>query len=978
MTGLTNWLFNPSGLSAHGFCLLWEPGLIWLHALADAGIGLSYYAIPMILAVIIRRRPDLVFRPVAALFAAFILLCGTGHWLDLLTLWIPAYGAEGVVKGMTAITSIGTAVALWRLLPQALVLPSPAQMRRTQADLLAVQEAEQRIAVIAADTAEMRDALARELLRREATEAALRESEGRFRILLESDLTEAIYLMDPRGTIETWNAGAERIKGYRPADVIGRNYAMFFTAGDKAKDEPARALAFASANGHFASTGWRVRKDGVPFLASVAIDAVHHDDGTLRGFVKVTVDLTQQRIEAVERLIIIEAAPAGLMTIDEAGVIMVANSALERIFGYPAGGLMGVRAGTLVPEGLSVAQDEPDHPMDIDIGVAADRQLTGVRRDGTPVPVELKLSTVKTPRGTIIVASVADITIRLREEAERQEAERAERQSIEQANANLDRLARHLAKARDRAEQANRAKSNFLAGMSHELRTPLNAILGYADLLKMDGGFTEQQAARLGSMQAASRHLLEMIACVLDLSEIEADHVTLRPADIDARATGLACLDLVRPSAEAKNLALGLTVAAGTRCNMLIDPTRFRQVLVNLLGNAVKFTQHGSVGLHLQASEDGGSLGIEIRDTGPGIAAEHRDRLFQNFERLGMPGEIEGTGLGLALSFSLAKLLGGELGYRDNPGGGSVFRLQLPVSSKRFDAAARDDLDGGAAPEPEPEAEPPLALRVLVTDDVLINRDIAECFLRTAGHIVTSVESGAEAVSAVANADFDIVLMDIRMPGMDGLEATRRIRNLDGAKGLVPIVGLTAYAFTEQVAQCKAAGMDDHLAKPFKPEALVEIVSRVAASSRRRLKARNLAQASVGDSEQSRLSSARPEKMLPVLDETVFRRTCAALEQGSVLLYLEKISSMGSALIDGLRLPAGEAARGRDLADAAHALAGSAGMFGFVQLASVGCDFEIASGKDAPELPRLAEQLCRSIVTAQNEIQSRMPPSMSE
>jgi PAS domain S-box-containing protein len=969
MNALAHWLFNPSGLTPHGFCLLWEPGLIWLHALSDIGIGLSYFAIPIVLSVIIRRRPDLVFRPVVTLFAAFILLCGTGHWLDVLTLWVPAYGLEGVVKALTAIVSTVTAVALWRLTPEAIRLPSPLQMRKARADLRVVRQAEARLAFIAAETAQVRDALAEELARRQATEAALRESEGRFRLLLQSNLAEALYLMDPQGRIETWNAGAQRIKGYAPDEVVGRHFSMFYTPEDVADGAPARALAIARETGHFASEGWRVRKDGTHFLAHVAIDSILHDDGTLRGFVKVTVDLTKQRIDEAQRRLIVEAAPNGLMTVDEAGIITLANTAVDRIFGYPAGGLIGQKVDIVLPGGLRGAPRPARDSLEIGDSATVARQVTGRRRDGAAVTIALKLSTVRTPRGDIVVLSLDDVTERLRLEAERLETERRERQAIEQANANLDRLARHLAKARDRAEQANRAKSNFLAGMSHELRTPLNAILGYANLLKMEGGFTPSQDARLSSMLSASRHLLEMITCVLDLSEIEAEHVALHPAEIDVQAIGEACLDLVRPAAEAKGLALSLAIEPGTPCLLVVDPTRFRQVLVNLLGNAVKFTQQGGVVLRLQNAADGAALRIEVRDTGPGISAESRARLFQDFERLDAPDKVEGAGLGLALSFRLTKLLGGTLSYEDNPGGGSVFWMELPFGQAPAEAAPAADPEAGA------DQADIGALRVLVVDDVQMNRDIAESFLRSAGHSVTSVEGGQQAVQAVAGADFDAVLMDVRMPDMDGLEATRRIRSLGGTRARVPVIGLTAYAYSEQVAECRAAGMDGHLAKPFEPETLYATLKRTVGAARRR--DADVA-APVPAGEQTPLPSLpqmTADVYEPSFDVAMFERTRSVFTPETSVAYLRKLDSLCDGLLSDLGARRGDALYDHDLAVSAHTLAGSAGMFGFLGLASIGRQLERDVLSQSPELPAVAERFCEELLSAQREIRSRTAPA---
>jgi signal transduction histidine kinase/CheY-like chemotaxis protein len=392
----------------------------------------------------------------------------------------------------------------------------------------------------------------------------------------------------------------------------------------------------------------------------------------------------------------------------------------------------------------------------------------------------------------------------------------------ETAIAGLETLAHELARARDAAVRANQTKSRFLAGMSHELRTPLHAVLGYAQLLRQDGGLNEVQSARVTSMLAAGMHLLEMIEGVLDLSEIEAGRVELNVAAVNLRRVADACLDLVRPAAEAKQLTLGLAIPLDVPHYLTTDPKRLRQVLLNLLGNAVKYTLRGAVELRMHIADEGASLRFEVVDTGPGIAAEHHDRLFQEFGRLDASptSMIEGSGLGLSLSKQLATLMGGLVGHDDNPGGGSIFWLELPLI--RYDEAAPNP--AAALDIRQVRPAPTRTLRVLVVDDMAMNLDIAAAFIRSAGHEATCVDSGAQAIEAVRSTDFDVVVMDVRMPEMDGLEATRRIRALEGVRGRVPIVALTAQAFTDQVAECRKAGMDGHLAKPFDPDTLLAAV----------------------------------------------------------------------------------------------------------------------------------------------------------
>jgi light-regulated signal transduction histidine kinase (bacteriophytochrome)/CheY-like chemotaxis protein len=397
---------------------------------------------------------------------------------------------------------------------------------------------------------------------------------------------------------------------------------------------------------------------------------------------------------------------------------------------------------------------------------------------------------------------------------------------LEQANAKLEELTRHLAHARDQAEQAVQSKSRFLAGMSHALRTPLNGILGYAQLLRLEGRLDATQSQRVNSMLDAGQQLLEMINRVLELTEVEAAHTKLNFTEVDIHELAITCLSVVRYGAESKGLKLRIShaahcVAPGKPVMVTADPSRLRQVLLNLLDNAIKFTEQGWVELRLCSPADGRQR-IEIADTGPGIPEATHRQVFEEFRRLNSASSlIAGAGVGLAIAARLLMLMGGDLGYEGKPGGGSVFWLHLPLAEEA----------AGTPPEVAPEPAAPAKLRLLVVDDIDMNRDIASAFLTAGGHEVTCAETGEDAVAAASRADFDVVLMDVCMPGMDGLEATRRIRALGNSRAWVPIVALTAQVFAEQIEECRAAGMNSHLAKPFAYDTLLEAVAQAAKPS---------------------------------------------------------------------------------------------------------------------------------------------------
>jgi len=462
----------------------------------------------------------------------------------------------------------------------------------------------------------------------------------------------------------------------------------------------------------------------------------------------------------------------------------------------------GLLAGTITEGSLTF---RVNHPARGEIWVETNSRAVEVSVSGAPAGY---------------VAVLRDVTDRMQLEAER--AERA--RELQAGHTELERMTRHLLRARDAADRANAAKSRFLAGMSHELRTPLNGILGYARLLRLEGNLSAGQALRVESMLGAGAPLLEMIHCVLDLSEIETERDTLRPEAVDVRPMAAASLDVVRLLAEEKHILLHLDVEPGLPPAVMADPVRLRQVLLNLLGNAAKFTSTGRIALRLCTEGGGTRLRFEVADTGPGIPHDERQRLFQEFGRIRSESTraAEGAGLGLALSARLATLMGGHLEHLDNPGGGSVFRLEIPLLA----------CDAGHLSASEPgipiEYRPGRALRVLVVDDSEMNLDIAASFIRAGGHDVMCAGGGIEAIAEAATTAFDVILMDVQMPDMDGLEATRRIRALPGSRALVPIYALTAQVFTEQMAACHAAGMTGHLAKPFTEAALFSMLDEVA------------------------------------------------------------------------------------------------------------------------------------------------------
>jgi PAS domain S-box-containing protein len=375
---------------------------------------------------------------------------------------------------------------------------------------------------------------------------------------------------------------------------------------------------------------------------------------------------------------------------------------------------------------------------------------------------------------------------------------------------------------RDRAEAAARAKTEFLANMSHELRTPLTSVIGFAGLLKQSSDLGPDERRYVDRIATSSDALLGVINDILDYSKLEAEAVGLDPLAFDPRGMIAGAVGIVESQCEAKGLTLVQTADDSVPPGLMGDEGRLRQVMLNLLSNAVKFTGQGTV--MVSATYDEGRLRVAVSDTGIGISEEKAATLFRRFVQAdnSTTRTFGGTGLGLAISRRLIEMMGGTIGVDSQPGVGSTFWFEVPLVS-----ADPGQVAGGHDGETAVDG----TLRILMADDAPANRELVSAILGGMGLSIDAVENGAEAVEAVRSGAYDLVLMDVHMPVMDGLMATREIRAMARELGHVPIIALTANVQPEQVRLCHEAGMDAHVGKPIQVAELMATISRVLSAS---------------------------------------------------------------------------------------------------------------------------------------------------
>jgi len=488
------------------------------------------------------------------------------------------------------------------------------------------------------------------------------------RLLVESVDEYAIFALDQDGYILSWNAGAQRFKGYTADEAIGKHFSIFYPRERIEEGFPEFELREAARVGRFEDEGWRLRKDGSRFWANVVITALLNPQGQLVGFAKVTRDLTERRLaeEALReseqrfRLLVHGVRDYAIFMLDPTGHITTWNTGAQRIKGYTSEEITG-KHFSIFYTAEDLEDGKPARELEIATRTGVyEEEGWRIRKDGTRFWANVVITALRKPDGAL--AGFAKVT---RDLTERRAAQERAIEAARKAAA---------------SEEANRTKSEFLASMSHELRTPLNAIGGYADLLAMGvrGPVTEAQIEDLQRITRSQQHLLGIINDILNFSRVEAGQVTYDCSTVPVSSVIEAVGHMIEPQAIKKGLNLEVYQCPADVVAWA-DKARVEQIVINLLSNAVKFTNKGSVKLECDWY-DSERVSIAVTDTGLGVPADHLEKIFEPFVQVGrsLTQSHEGTGLGLAISRDLARAMGGDIVVTSEPENGSQFRLILP------------------------------------------------------------------------------------------------------------------------------------------------------------------------------------------------------------------------------------------------------------------------------------------------------------
>jgi len=633
------------------------------------------------------------------------------------------------------------------------------------------------------------------------------------------DASIGLVITDQTGRFLNPNAAFCAMTGYSREELQQKDFASITHPDDR---RPNLTVKAAIESGRVQTAVFEkryIRKNGSTVWVRVNVTVLRDKDASAPvHFVTLAEDISQSKIaaEALEHSemrfrALIENALDVIALIRADGTLLYLSPSIARVTGYEPEELVGRNAFEFI------------HPDDAPLVQERIGLLMGDEQ--RPTGVEFRFKNKDSQWRTIegfgrnlnSVSAVQSIVVNCRDITERIEAQRR----IAAAN-------RELEEALSAAREATEMKSRFLANMSHEIRTPMNGILGMSELL-LDTKLDSEQQEYAAGVHKSTTSLLTIINDILDISKIEAGKLSLENIPFRLKEAVDDVTGLIAPLAVEKGIAYETTFASGTECAVSGDPVRFRQVLINLAGNAVKFTASGRVRLTIAAEPDNKShvnVSCIVEDTGIGMTADELEHVFESFRQGddSTTRKYGGTGLGLSISRELARLMHGEIEFESKPYKGTKVTFTAALGKPAFSSRVPIDEDGERLFDTEP-----VLGRILVAEDNEINARIAFRLLSKAGHCVEIVRNGQQAVEAVRRAAWDLVLMDVHMPVLDGLEATKIIRSLPGCDSL-PIIALTASAMSGDREQCLAAGMTGYLSKPLVAREVLSTINRTLRS----------------------------------------------------------------------------------------------------------------------------------------------------
>jgi PAS domain S-box-containing protein len=622
-------------------------------------------------------------------------------------------------------------------------------------------------------------------------------SEELFQQLVANVQDYAIVLLDDSGDITGWNAGAERIHGYSAAEILGRNFSLFYTPEEIERESPRFELSHARENGRFAEEGWRVRRDGSRYWASVLITPIQASDGVPRGFIQITRDLTEQQdhqaalreSEERFRLLVEGVQEYAIFMLDPEGKVASWNRGAEMIKGYSASEIIGLHFSTFYPP-EAILQGKPRWELEMATRYGSvEEEGWRVRKDGSRFWANVVITALRDKDGTL--RGFAKVT-----------RDMTERRKIEEL------------------EQADRQKDQFLALLAHELRNPLAPIRTALDVLRRKGvdATVLGQAGQIAERQL--RHMARLLDDLLDVSRIRAGTVELRKEILSASALLRAAAEAAQPLMDERGHDF---VVEYPENEIWVegDHVRLEQVIGNLLNNAAKYTDPGGE-IRLSAEKSDGDVLFRVKDNGIGIEAAMVSRVFDLFVQAERRTELSagGVGIGLSLVKKLAELHGGRVeALSAGPGRGSEFVVRLPA------AVSPGALERKPAAAPAIHA-PVRPLRVLLVDDNADSADGLGMLLELQGHEIRVAYDGQTALETVRTFQPHVAILDIGMPLMDGYELARRLRATPEGNGVM-LVAMTGWGQDEDHRKSREAGFAHHLVKPFEPATLEKLLASV-------------------------------------------------------------------------------------------------------------------------------------------------------